>query len=250
MPIVPVPADAPPMTYKHPVHGKYSQRWAYQDKNRGLVGYVLRYDYRLADGASGKEFNPLTYCDTDTGPRWEAQSFPIPRPLYGLPAIFKRPNATVMVCQGEKAAEAAGILFPDMIATTAPGGLLSIKNADWTALVGRKIIISPNAGGDGDEFASAVGQLAYQAGAADVWILHPEKLVDGYGATAKKRPDLICPQVGTWRMPKLRTGPLPWPPLRPRNPDSWILRRNPSCSNNMDVARLGWDLQGLNVKSK
>ena len=90
LPIRPVPVDAPPMTYRHPVHGTYSQKWAYHDKDGGLVGYVLRYDYRLADDASGKEFYPLTYCETDTGPRWETKGFPIPRPLYRLPAILDR----------------------------------------------------------------------------------------------------------------------------------------------------------------
>ena len=93
---------------------------------------------------------------------------------------------------GEKAADAAAAFFPEMIATTAPGDLLSIKNVDWTALMDRKIIISPNAGADGDEFRAAVGQWAYEAGAADVWILHPKKLGAWIWREGKKRRDRIC----------------------------------------------------------
>ena len=40
LPIIPVPADAPPMTYRHPVHGAYSQKWTYHDKNAGLAFYI------------------------------------------------------------------------------------------------------------------------------------------------------------------------------------------------------------------
>ena len=53
-----------------------------------------------------------------------------PRPLYGLDRLAARPDAPVIVCEGEKAADAAERLFPEYVAVTSPNGAGSPHCAD------------------------------------------------------------------------------------------------------------------------
>src|SRR4051794_39059157 len=54
-----------------------------------------------------------------------------PRPLYGLDRLAARPQAPVMLLEGEKAADAAGLLFPDYVAICSQGGSNAAAKADW-----------------------------------------------------------------------------------------------------------------------
>jgi len=64
-PLVPVPADAPEATFRHPAYGRPSRVWTYCDASGALLGYVCRFD--TADG--GKQILPRTYCETSDGTR-------------------------------------------------------------------------------------------------------------------------------------------------------------------------------------
>ena len=48
---------------------------------------------------------------------WHCKAPPTPRPLYGLDRLAARPAAPALVCEGEKTADAAGLLFPDTSAS-------------------------------------------------------------------------------------------------------------------------------------
>ncbi len=103
VPIVPVPADAPPMEYRHPKRGAPSKAWAYLDAQGQKVGYVLRWDFTNRDGKPDKVILPVCYCDLGDGRRaWRAVGMPAPRPLYRLPDILAQPDARVLVVEGEK----------------------------------------------------------------------------------------------------------------------------------------------------
>ena len=188
-PIVPVPADAPPFAFKHPKLGEPSRRWPYHDADGGLVGYVCRWDFTDADGAPAKEILPVTYCDLGNGKRgWRSKGMPSPRPLYGLPAIIARPGAVVIICEGEKACDAAAVLFPDMVATTPAHGAKSPHLTDMLVLRGRMVLIAtdhdaPGRTNDkgkplhpGQDFGDKVCDMARSAGAARVLHLHPDRL--------------------------------------------------------------------------
>jgi putative DNA primase/helicase len=119
VPIIPVPADAPPMTFKHPKHGAPSQVWPYHDAEGRLVGYVARFDFINAEGEPDKDVLPITFCDLGDGKRaWRSRGIPAPRPLYRLPDLIARPDAWVFIAEGEKAADGGAILFPNMAATS------------------------------------------------------------------------------------------------------------------------------------
>jgi len=117
---------------------------------------VLRFD--LADG--GKEFTPATYCENPaTGARdWRFKGFPAPRPLYGLDRLAQRPSAPVVVCEGEKAADAAGELLPDHVAVTSSNGAKSAGKADWSVLSGRNVTLWPDNDDEGKAYAEAVAK--------------------------------------------------------------------------------------------
>ena len=91
-------------SYRHPQLGQPVQVWAYRYADGELAGYVARWD--RPDG--GKEFRPLVL----EGGRWQPKGIPEPRPLYNLPELLARPDAPIMVLEGEKTCNAGKELFP------------------------------------------------------------------------------------------------------------------------------------------
>jgi hypothetical protein len=69
----------------------------------------------------GKEILPYTCWRNRAGQlEWRRKWWPEPRPLYGLDQLAARPDALVIVTEGEKAADAAALIFPDAVAITVP----------------------------------------------------------------------------------------------------------------------------------
>ena len=168
--IAPAPPDAPSPPARHPKLGAYSARWTYRAASGDVLGYVLRFD-----GADGKQFRPLAlYAPAGGGaPVWRWEAWPVPRPLYGLDRLAARPSAFVVVCEGEKSADAATRLLPDFVCVTSPNGSKSAAKADWSPLRGRDVTIWRDADEPGLEYARAVAALCYAAGAASVAIVTP-----------------------------------------------------------------------------
>ncbi len=152
------PADAPPPALNR---GATAQ-WAY----RNGAGEVLFWIQRIRLRSGGKAFLHRVWLDGD----WHRPSrrdpftcdWPTPRPLYGLPDLLQRPEAPVLVVEGEGTADAAARLFPQHVVLTWPNGAKAIAKADWTPLAGRSVTLWP----DADE----AGQAAMQSLAA---LLHP-----------------------------------------------------------------------------
>ena len=180
-PIVPVPEDAPPMRIQHPKHGQPSNVWPYHDAEGCLVGYICRWDFFNAKGELDKGFWPVCYCKLGDGRRaWCPAGMPCPRPLYRLPDILANPEATVLVCEGEKAADAAAELFPDLVVTTPPHGAKSPHKADWKPVKGHPVLAWGDNDDAGSRFAVTVARLSLDSGAASVGIVEvpadfPEK---------------------------------------------------------------------------
>lgn len=138
----PKPTPKTPPNFTHYKHGKPSVTWEYKDATGNVLGYIARYET-----PEGKEILPLRWMDG----KWQWKSFDKPRPLYGLDRLAANPTATVLVVEGEKAADAAQILFPQLVVMSWAGGSKAVKHTDWTPLSGRKIILSP----DNDEPGAA-----------------------------------------------------------------------------------------------
>lgn len=169
--VVPVPPDAPPPPASHFKLGKPTSRWRYTDAAGRILGFVDRYD----PPDSEKVFRPLIYALPAGGgaAKWRWESWPAPRPLYGLQQLAERPDAPVVVCEGEKSADAAGALLPTMAMIASSNGSKGAGKTDWSPLRGRRVIIWPDADTPGLEYAKAVAELAAAAGAVSVAIVSP-----------------------------------------------------------------------------
>lgn len=171
MPITPVPSDAPSPKERHSKLGKPSKVWTYRDE----TGQVLFYVNRFNQGDGRKEIRPLSYCHNEEAgvSDWRWQGPNKPWPLYAMDKIAARPEAVVIVCEGEKAADAAQSLFPDPVATTPHNGAKSPHFTDWEPMKGRTVWVWPDNDKPGAEFAEKVATLAHRAGAAEVQIIDP-----------------------------------------------------------------------------
>ena len=129
-------------SFRHPTHGLPSDQWEYKTADGLTIGYVCRYD--LAGG--GKDVIPFSWCrHKDTGEtKWRMRGFPTPRALYGLDRLAERPDASVMVVEGEKSADAAARIMPDFVCVSWPGGGKGVRHSDWSPLAGRRVFIWPD----------------------------------------------------------------------------------------------------------
>lgn len=148
--LLPVPDDAPAPPASRSFEltpGKWTRfepvaRWAYQDAGGRLLGYVCRFNL-----PNGKEVIPLVFCQEAAGTKrkWVWKSLPAPRPLYGLPELAARPEAPVLLVEGEKACDAARRLLPAYVVCTWPGGGKAVDQTDWAPLAGRRLLLWPDA---------------------------------------------------------------------------------------------------------
>jgi uncharacterized protein (DUF927 family) len=171
VPIIPVPGNAPPCQWRHPKYGEPVATWAYLDAEGRLVGYAARVEYEAA-GERKKKVYPITYCRVVDASgyhySWRACGVAAPRPLYNLPALLASPNAPVIVCEGEKKADAVPSLVLGYLGTTSMGGAQAPKLSDWVPLAEREVIIWPDHDEPGRQYAEKVAALAMAAGAISV----------------------------------------------------------------------------------
>lgn len=188
--ICPIPDDVEIIIPEHRL-GVPSTAWEYKNAE----GQLLMLLCRFIDDKGKKQDRPLTYCKYPGGKcKLAWKSLDTPRPLYGLDRLANKPDAIVIVCEGEKAADAATELFPEYVAVTSSHGSNSARTADWSLLEGRKVIIWPDSDEAGAKYAHAVEEILLEVGTKSVAIVSipetfPEKwdladsLPEGFGYT-------------------------------------------------------------------
>ena len=140
-PIVPVTGDAPDPTRAHYHYGQPTKTWTYFDRQGHILGYIWRVDRP----DKPKEIFPLTFCRNTAGKReWRFRTWPTPRPLYGLDRLEKKPDAPVLLVEGEKCADAGAYNLPDVAVLSWPGGCKAIKKVDFSELAGRRVYLWPD----------------------------------------------------------------------------------------------------------
>jgi uncharacterized protein (DUF927 family) len=176
--VAPVPDDAPPMPAAHPKHGRPASVWDYCDAAGRLLFRVCRFDQR----GGGKEVLPLSLWREAGKLAWRWRGLPEPRPLYGMDHLAAKPGAVVLVTEGEKDADAARALLPDLVAITSPNGSRSAGKADWSPVRGRRLLLWPDADAPGAAYAADVARAALAAGAESVAVLRLDRLAELRGA--------------------------------------------------------------------
>jgi hypothetical protein len=129
--------------------------WTYRNAKGDPLFHIARLD---DDG--GKKILPLCW----TGKGWVSKAWPVPRPLYNLDKIAARRDATIIICEGEKAADAAALIFRDFVATTSSGGAQSAAQSNWAPVAGRRVLIWPDADKSGALYASEVVGIITELG--------------------------------------------------------------------------------------
>lgn len=177
--VSPVPADAPPVPTFNKVPGRLSAKWAYRDAS----GAVLRWTLRFQKDDGEKDIRPATlWRDPTTGVlKWRLAAGDEPRPLYGLDALAARPDAVVLLVEGEKTADAAAERFPSYVAMTWPGGGNAVSKADFSPLAGRAVVIWPDADEPGSRAAQSAVKACMAAGAVGASVVDlPADLPKGW----------------------------------------------------------------------
>lgn len=138
---------APKLEKLGKMHHYYKEvmRHPYYDKEGNLLYYVLR----LENNEGEKITPPLSYgkFSEDEKPSWQLKGYKDQNgkhPLYGLEKLDSNPLATVVIVEGEKAADFGSEKFLDSdkhICLSWSGGASSVSKADWSALEGRKVLV-------------------------------------------------------------------------------------------------------------
>lgn len=138
VPVLPAPADAPEAPRAHPVRGLPEAAWCYRDAAGAVLGWV----YRFTRSGGDKETCPLVWArNIKTGQSaWRWMAFSKPRPLYGLDRLAAKPDAVVLIVEGEKCADAAAAALPEFAVVSWPGGSKAVAHADFSPLAGRRVI--------------------------------------------------------------------------------------------------------------
>lgn len=180
-PIMPIPDNAPPAPAAHP---KPDRLYTYRGRGGELLGYVARWE--AGPTRPKKKFVWQVYAAAGDQREWRWMGFPTPHPMYGLDLLAASPAAAVVLCEGEKAAEACRVLMPDHVALTWPGGGKAADKADFAPLQGRDVVLWADADEPGREAMRTAARLARQAGAASVRWLNLPALV-----TARDKGELL-----------------------------------------------------------
>lgn len=174
-----VPPHALTAPNRHPRLGQPSATWIYRDAVNSVLGYVHRFDGRDGD----KSFRPLCLFEEGDELSWRWESWPAPRPLYGIDRLAKHPDAPVVITEGEKAADAAGRLLTDHVAVTSPGGSKSAGKSDWSPLAGRAVFIWPDKDDAGVAYADDVAASLGTVGVSSLAIISPpDSATEGWDA--------------------------------------------------------------------
>jgi putative DNA primase/helicase len=157
--------DTPPPDASPPTLGRAVAQWCY----RNAAGEQLFWIQRIDQPDGKKLFIHRTWLDG----AWHFPSrrdpftseWPAPRPLYRLPDLTDRPDAPVIVCEGEKSADAAAELFPDHVTIAWCGGTGGVNTADWSPLADRSVVLWPDADDAGRSCMAKLGPRLLQLGA-------------------------------------------------------------------------------------
>lgn len=139
LPVMPVPEGAPPPPRAHVARGLPEKSWCYRSADGAVLGWV----YRFTKSDGGKETLPLVWGrHAESGQEeWRWMGFgDAGRPLYGLDRLAAKPQAVVLVVEGEKCADAGAEHLPEFAVVSWPGGGKAVDKANWSPLAGRKVL--------------------------------------------------------------------------------------------------------------
>lgn len=142
--------------------------WLYRNAGGQITSAVARYPEKPNGVKDIIQFchGQLVNGDGAEGVGWHKKAHPTPRPLYGLDRLAARPDAPVLVVEGEKTADAAAEVFPNHVVVTTACGSKAAATSDFTPLAGRDVTLWPDNDDPGLAYAKDVRKAALAVGAA------------------------------------------------------------------------------------
>lgn len=143
----------------HPRHGTATGYWVYKNRQGTPTHVVMRFDPK----GDRKQYAQWHYDSKES--KWVAKTTPRV-PLYRLNEIVADPTKIIVVCEGEKSADAAQKILGTntYISTCWPGGSNAVKKADLSPLFERDVLLWPDADEPGykcmNHVAVEIAQLA------------------------------------------------------------------------------------------
>lgn len=191
---LPVPDDV-----TEPDLSSFDHIYRYTDATGRLQRFITR---KNAKGSGKKTFVPFTWGVLDGRLGWHHRHASAPRGLYNLPQVEAQPDALVVVCEGEKAADAAHVLF-GLPCVTWSGGTASTHTADWQSLIGRDVVVWPDNDLSGHKAAAEI--ITQLVGVAkSIFLLEVLDLPDKHDAA-----DLTADTPETWFHTRIRSAKIP-----------------------------------------
>jgi hypothetical protein len=151
-----VPADAPPLftisekgekIFQESVQSadtRILDAYGYYDLENKLLGYRLSVEKTLDDGTLTRHSLPIRWCERESSSglekSWHLAKWEGPRPLFGLEQLTEKPEAPVLIVEGEKAALEARAYFPDHAVVSWMSHTSEFKT-DWSPLKNRDVLI-------------------------------------------------------------------------------------------------------------
>lgn len=132
----PPPFDPLAMRFRSTTGTAY---WTYRDRAGAVLCHAVRFQFE--DGK--KDVIPMRLLDGRW--QWKGYAAPLQPPIYGMDRLAARPDAPVLIVEGEKTADAAAKLFPGHVCITWLGGCKAVKKVDWQPVEGRKVALWPDA---------------------------------------------------------------------------------------------------------
>jgi predicted P-loop ATPase len=169
----PANAGLPVMT--HPTYGAPVASWCYKGETGKPQFYIARYN----PVGGKKQIIPWSWAPSKA--RYIQKGFNSPRPLYGLELLAERPDAPILLVEGEKACEAARHFASNVyVVMTWSHGVQSLAKTDWTPIKDKKVLLWPDA--DAPGLAAMLNITRRYLPDADVKILDIQDKPKGWDA--------------------------------------------------------------------
>lgn len=141
-------------------------RYCYRDLEGNVLGYVVRFE-----DADDKMTLPLTWCVNDRGSKgWRWKGFPVPRLPYGA-ELLKHSVNTILIVEGEKKADAARVIFPNMTVLSWVAGTGSVHLTDWSCISDRTVVLWPDNDDPGIKCMAKLKSILEKVGAQSVRVV-------------------------------------------------------------------------------
>lgn len=175
--ICPVPMNAPACDlYKH---SDFVAAHSYYDHKGEPCFQVFRLEAPDPQDITkvAKKFLPATFVSCPDGScKWQYTAPPAPRLIYGRYALETMPGVPVLMVEGEKCADEAQRVFPEVPVVTWSGGSNAVGKTDFSPLKGRDVIIMPDHDEPGAKAAKALEKALQEVGANSIRIVDIERL--------------------------------------------------------------------------